>query len=105
MSPSKIPLNRIVWLLFFVFGCLWLSACGGSGGDGAGRPGDVVKKYVTALTKGDIPTALTCIAPEKRKMAEPILQMGVGVASAFTKTEGGLDAVTILREEVEGDRA
>ena len=98
------PLTRFAFLAILMLAPLWLSSCG-AGGDGAGRPGDVVKKYISALTSGDIQTASTCIAPEKRQMAAPMLQMGSGIAAGFTKAEGGLDSVTILDEKIEGDRA
>ena len=79
-----------------------MAACGGGAGGG---PGDVMKKYVTALSNGDIPAAVNCIAPQNRAGAEPALQMGSALASAFVKSEGGLDSVSILKVDIEGDRA
>jgi hypothetical protein len=34
-----------------------------------------------------------------------MLEMGMALASAFTKSEGGLDSVSILRVEIESDTA
>jgi hypothetical protein len=84
-------------------GCALMLGCGA--GTGGGSAGDVVKKYITAVSKGDTAAALTCVAPEKRAGAEPIIQLGSQVAMAFIKSEGGLDSVTIVNEEVQGDRA
>lgn len=95
-------MNRILSILF----CVVLAGCGGgSGGEGGSSPGDVVKKYGTALCKGDTDAALKCIDPAKRQNAAQIIQMGAQIASAFANEEGGLDSITILREEAEGDKA
>ncbi len=85
--------------------CWLLAGCGGGGGEGGSSPGDVVQKYGKALCTGDTKAALNCIDPAKRKGAEEIIQMGAAIASGFVSAEGGLDSVTILREEVQGDRA
>jgi len=97
-------MKGITTVIFLLLGCFAFNACGG-GGAGGSSPGDVVKKYVTALAKEDRQAALECIAPELREEAAPMLQMGMEIASAFMKSEGGLDSVTILRVEVEGDTA
>lgn len=89
--------------LLCALGFWLLIGCGG--GAGGSSPGDVVKKYTTAMIKGDMATALTCIDPAKRKQAEKILELGVTVAAGFASAEGGLDSVTILNEDVQGDRA
>ena len=93
----------VKWILCAI-GCSLVIGCGGRGA-GGNSPGDVVKRYGTALCKGDTQTALNCIDPAKRKGAEEIIQMGAAIASAFVSAEGGLDSVTILREEVQGDKA
>ena len=95
-------MKRTIAVVLLLVGCFALCACGG-GGAGGGSPGDVVKKYVTALINEDQKTALECIAPEQRAEAAPLLRMGMQIASAFVKSEGGLDSVTILRVEIEGD--
>lgn len=81
---------------------LLLAACGGSSG---GDPGDVVKKYVSALSEGDIKTAVQCIDPAKQNQAGKMMEMGAALASAFVKAEGGLDSVKILSVQTEGDKA
>ena len=103
MTRPRFPQLRIAALLLCLVSCFALTACGGGGGGGG--PGDVMKKYVTALSNGDISTAVTCLAPQNRPGAEPMLQMGAALASAFVKSEGGLDSVTILKVDIEGDRA
>jgi hypothetical protein len=102
MNHPGFPFHRIAALLLCLAGCVGLAACGGGSGGG---PGDVMKKYVTALSNADKPTALTCIAPEKRGSAQMAIEMGSGIASAFVKSEGGLDSVTILNVEIQGDKA
>jgi hypothetical protein len=91
-------------VVLILIGCVFFAACGG-GGSGGGSPGDVVKKYVTALAKKDKQAALECIVPEMREEAAPMLEMGMEIASAFIESEGGLDSVSILRVEVETDTA
>jgi Domain of unknown function (DUF4878) len=76
----------------------------GCGGGGSG-PGDVVKKYLVALGEGDTKTAMTCIDPAKRKAAVDLIQFGSSMAVEFTKKEGGIDSVTILNQDLQGDRA
>ena len=98
-------MNRILLLLA---ACVLLFGCGkggGGGGDGGGAPGDVAKRYVTTLTKGDADGALKCIDPAKREMARAMIPMGVAVASGFAKSEGGLDSVSILHVEEQGNVA
>lgn len=98
-------MKRTSIVILLSLGCFAFSACGGGAGAGGGSPGDVVKKYVTTLAKEDGKAALECIAPEMRAQAAPLLRMGMQIVSAFVNSEGGLDSVTILREEVEGDMA
>lgn len=93
---SALRLLSLLAILFF-------SACGGGGG--GNTAGDVVKRYITAVIQGDKPAALECIDPAKRSMAGPMLDMGIGIASGFAKMEGGLDSVSILTVEAQGDRA
>lgn len=97
-------MNWIKRMFLCAAGCLLLAGCGG-GGEGGSSPGAVVKRYGTALCNGDTKSALNCIDPAKRKDAEPMIQMGVQIASAFAKEEGGLASITIVREEVQGDQA
>lgn len=97
------PKNHLLPLVT-VLACLLLSACGGGGG-GGGSAGDVVKRYITASIQGDKASALECIDPAKRSMAGPMLEMGIGIASGFAKMEGGLDSVSIIKVDGEGDRA
>jgi hypothetical protein len=78
---------------------------GGCGGGGANSAGDAYKRYVTALANGDTKAALACIAPQNRSNASAPVQMGAALVSGFTKAEGGLDSVTILKVEVQGDHA
>jgi hypothetical protein len=99
MFSNKHPLA-----LLSLLACLLLSACGGGGG-GAGSAGDVVKRYITAVIQGDKAGALECIDPAKRSMAGPMLDMGIGIASGFAKMEGGLDSVSVVTVESQGDRA
>jgi hypothetical protein len=84
--------------------CWLVAGCGGSGG-GGNTPGDVVKRYGTALCNADTKGALECIDPAKRGQIGGIIEMGAVVASSVAKEEGGLESITIIREEVEGDRA
>ena len=77
--------------------------CGGGGG--GGNAGDVYKRYVTALANGDTQAALACIAPQNRSNASAPVQMGAALVSGFTKAEGGLDSVKILKVDVQGDHA
>lgn len=97
-----IPKTYRVSLLALV-ACLLFAACGGGGGGGSA--GDVVKKYITAVIKGDKAAALECIDPAKRSMAGPMLDMGIGIASGFAKMEGGLDSVVISQVDSQGERA
>jgi hypothetical protein len=103
MNQPRLPLRRMIIALLCIVSSLAFTACGG--GSGGGSPGDVMKKYVTALSNADTQAALTCIAPEKRGSAQMAIQMGSGIASAFVKSEGGLDSVTILNVDVQGDKA
>ena len=97
-------MKRTTTVVLVLIGCVFFAACGG-GGAGGGSPDGVVKKYVTALTKKDKQAALECIVPDLREEAAPMLEMGMELASAFVESEGGLDSVTIIRTEVEGDMA
>jgi len=90
-------------VLLSTVACLLLSACGGGGGGGSA--GDVVKKYITAVIKGDKTAALECIDPAKRSIAGPMLDMGIGIASGFANMEGGLDSVAISQVDSQGERA
>ncbi len=96
-------MKKLLSIILCAVGCWWLIGCGGA--SGGNSPGGAVKRYVSALCNGDTKSALNCIDPAKRKDAEPMIQMGVEIASAFAKSEGGLASVSIVREEVQGDRA
>jgi hypothetical protein len=96
-------MKRTTSVVLILIGCVFFAACGA--GSGGGSPGDVVKKYVTALAKKDKPAALECIVPDMREEAAPMLEMGMEIASAFIESEGGLDSVSILRVEIESDTA
>jgi hypothetical protein len=98
-------MKKIRNVILCAVSCWMLIGCGGSGGAGGNSPGDVVKRYGTALCNGDTKAALNCIDPAKRKDVAEIIQMGTEIASGFAKEEGGLASITIVREEVEGDRA
>ena len=100
-------MKTMLKVLICGLGCWLLAGCGGSGGDAGGgnTPGDVVKRYGTALCNADTKSALECIDPAKREAVKEIIGMGAEIASAFAKEEGGLASVTIVREEIEGDRA
>jgi len=102
MNPTSVIAKRWVSVWQAVIGVWLLSGCGGGGG---GSAGDVYTRYVTALANGDTQAALQCIAPQNRSNASAPIQMGAALASGFTKAEGGLDAVTILKVEVQGDHA
>lgn len=84
--------------------CSLFVGCGG-GGAGGNSPGGVVKTYMKAVIEGDTKKALTCIDPAKRQQAGQLLEMATAIASGFAQVEGGLDSVTILSEDVQGDRA
>ena len=96
-------MKRIIQGWLRVFGCLLLIGCGG--GSGGSGPGDVVKRYVTALGNGETEKALNCIDPAKRKTAEPLIQFGAETAAAFVKSGGGIDSITVLNEDIQGDKA
>jgi hypothetical protein len=98
-------MKKMLNIVLCAVSCWLLTGCGGGGGAGGNSPSDVVKRYVKALANNDTKAALNCIDPAKRKGVEEIIQMGAAMASAFTREEGGLESVTILREEAEGDRA
>jgi hypothetical protein len=95
-------MKRTTSVVLILIGCVFFAACGGGSG---GSPGDVVKKYVTALAKKDRQAALECVVPDMREEAAPMLEMGMEIASAFIESEGGLDSVSILRVEIETDTA
>ncbi|HUK84203.1 MAG TPA: DUF4878 domain-containing protein [Verrucomicrobiae bacterium] len=98
-------MKRMLNVFLCVVGCWLLFGCGSGGGDGGNSPGDVVKRYGKALANGDTETALNCIDPAKRKDVAEMIQMGAAIASAFAKEEGGLESVTILNEDIQGDQA
>jgi len=100
-------MKTMLKILICALGCWLMAGCGGSGegGGGGNTPGDVVKRYGTALCNADTKAALECIDPAKREAIKELIAMGAEIASAFAKEEGGLASVTIVREEVEGDNA
>lgn len=104
MSRRSTPARRWLPRWASLLAALLVAACGVREDEG-NSAGGVVGRYIRALSAGDVPAALACVAPDRRSQAEPVVRLGAELVSSFVKPEGGLDSVAIMDASVRGDRA
>lgn len=89
-----------VLALLVVVGSLGLVGCGGGAG-----PGDTVKELAHAMEKGDVETVKKIAPAMQAILGSDKLGQMVAEAAKGMKEEGGIKAITIDEETIDGDSA